>query len=174
MPKLTYSNVMATIAMFIALGGTSLALTRTDKKPAATVATNHAGSCATGPDVGGPPANVLHPDAPAVPCNKMNRALASGRYLVIATADWYPATVDDASYPTAGKCYVAVDGKPVSYTSVRPGNWDGIFDPIHNMTIATQGEVRLTAGNHKVALQCAQIQGNFRISSSTMTVSRVN
>lgn len=171
---LTFANLMASIAVFLALGGTSFALSRSERPSLPSGVARVAGACAAGPDVSGPGVNDLNRDAKPVICNRLKKQIARGQYLISATGDWYPETVNGASYPTAGKCMITVDGGRLGGALTSPGNWDGIFDEEHTAAIAIQGIAPLSSGSHEFILKCAQIQGNFRIARSTLTAIRIS
>jgi hypothetical protein len=219
--RLTYANVVATLALFVALGGSSYAalrigsaqivnnsvrskdvrngdlrgrdvrdgsLTGLDLKSnslsgtqideagidAATFTLGRAGplGCTPGPDVSGPSANVIHEDAPLVGCGRVEvSTVRPARIFVVVNGEWYPAEVGGASYPTKGRCLVTLDGVELPATLVRPGiGSDADATPTRTLSFATSAMSEVvTVGSHALDLQCAQVQGDFRIARGAIS-----
>jgi hypothetical protein len=197
---LTYSNVVATLALFVALGGGALAVSKvgSDEIRNGSIKSkdlkNHAAvdnrdvkaNALRGKVIAEGSLDASHfaplvgdegPDChPAsgsvfVDCAKVTVASrADSRLLVIATGN--EETLSSVPPPAAANCEVRIDGSPVG-NPVTPGE----HGSANTDTAATNGFARtfvsrgtLSSGQHKVALACARLGGDVKIDSPTIAV----
>lgn len=168
-------NAISLLALFVSLGGTSFAVSRVQQKPAPTSMAVFGSECSPGLDVPeGPPANAEHPDAPLMPCAEGTGKLTKGKYLVLATGQWYSGYETTTAYPTKGRCVVSVNDRILLHSEVSPGSMSEPGSSQRTDAMAIQFLYSFKGGRAKVRLLCAQVQGNFRIASSAVSLTRVN
>jgi hypothetical protein len=198
---ITYANVVATLALFIALGGGALAVSKIgsgdvrngslkseDLKNHAAVQNRdvkenglRGGAIAEGsldasrfvPIFGDEGADCDPASGTVyVDCAKVTVAVHNrSRLLVIATGN-----EESVGAPSAASCEFRIDGKTVS-SSFTPGE----KATSNTDTTATNGFARtfvsrsaIDGGQHKVALACAQLSGDVKIDVPTIAVIAIN
>ena len=192
---LTYANVMATVAVFIALGGgtTAVALSGTDTVQSddlgpgaqvkqADVADNAVNSAdivngsITGADIassalpkGRATTSACNPSTDAfVDCGSVTVNLArSSRVLIIADTQWLTANAESTG---EGICRIGVDGSPFgpdAYPGENARNTSGVH---RNSVALTNVTGLLPAGNHTFGLACNEGIGNIAYDPTNVSV----
>jgi hypothetical protein len=184
---LTYANVMATIAVFLVLGGgTAVALNGTntvqsdDLGPGAQVkAPDVAANAVNGTDVvngsiaGADIAPSALPKGSAITssCNPssttfvdcgtltINLPRPGLRVLIVASGMWHSSS----NGATSGICRIGVNGAPFG-PDAFPGQNLNNSGPAHeqNVTLTNVTDPNLGAGNHTFGLACNEQQGDIK------------
>ena len=190
---LSYANVTATAALFVALGGGAYAVSEVNsrdiandsiksvdlkdrravrggdvKRNALTGKQISEGALNAGKfaPIGGDEAVDCNPSSAFRPCaTTMLRLEARSRVLVIATGNQ-----ESVAGPSKAICEIRIDGKPEPL-AVQPGeeasdNTSGSATNGFARTVVSDG--RLARGRHRVTLTCREFTGNARIDVPTI------